>query len=132
MRLEAMLFRAFLLIFMTSLVGLGSLAVYFDHESSSWKELETLHAKDKHKYATECLEDSKKFKHQSISCELVPSAQKSMEEAEENMYSFNEKAELFTTLAWAVPLFFMFAFYGGRWVVSGRVTPLWPIRDSAR
>ncbi len=39
------------------------------------------------------------------------------------------RADRLAMLAWVVPLGFVLAFYTGRWAVTGRIRPFWPLKD---
>ncbi len=41
------------------------------------------------------------------------------------------RADRLAMLAWVVPLGFVLAFYAGRWAVTGRIRPFWPLKDAS-
>lgn len=117
-----------------SLIGFGVLAIHYDREASSWGDLrvqlmnEALQARIR---CEKAIQDGV-AEFANYSCNFSNNWKETMENTENKAYFYSEKSDLFTTLALAVPLFCVFAFYGGRWAVSGRVKPLWPFRDSSQ
>lgn len=42
---------------------------------------------------------------------------------------YAERSGMLLQLAWVLPLTMAFVFYAGRWILLGRVRPLWPLKD---
>jgi hypothetical protein len=132
MKHEAALFRTMLLVLFTSLVGFGSLAIYFDRQSSNWAKSLERSGDYAIKAKIQCENALAQGLLQPPSCDLVQSFLDERKEAEETTHALIDKAELFTTLTWSVPLFCVVSFYGGRWAISGRIKPLWPINSTEK
>ena len=134
MKREVVFFRALLLVSVATLIGFGVLAIYYDREASSWGDLRAQLMNEKLQARIRCEKAIRDgvAEFANYSCNFSKNWKEAIENAENKSYFYGEKSSLFTTLALAVPLFCLFAFYGGRWAVSGRLKPLWPFRDSSQ
>lgn len=129
---EVVFFRALLLVFIASFIGFGALAIHYDHKASFWGDSMSRKMNESLQARIRCEQALREGIVQPYSCKMIKEWEEAGDEAQKITYFFGEKSDLFATLALAVPLFCVFAFYGGRWAVSGRVKPLWPFRDSSK
>lgn len=134
MKREVVFFRALLLVSVATLIGFGVLAIYYDREASSWGDLRAQLMNEELQAQIRCEKAIRDgvAEFANYSCDFSKNWKETIENTENKAYFYGEKSNLFTAFAWAVPLFCLFAFYGGRWAVSGRLKPLWPLRDSSK
>lgn len=123
MRLEHVLFRLMLVVFVASAFSFGGAWVYLTKEASDWQTLVEKNFEHMKEMATECERTGPRA---SSACEFYTDAKDRFEKAVEARDAATEWAEVCGLLAVAVPLVVTLLFYSLRWAVTGKLRPLRP------
>jgi hypothetical protein len=122
---EIIAFRLALVVAVLTLIFAGGAAMRYRKDEAFWAaQVRQIYPSLREAQAA-CWDDST-----DTFCDagLVQSFSDQFNSAAESRFSLRDRSEMLFSLAWKVPLGAMAAFYVLRWIVLGRLTPVWPLR----
>ncbi len=135
MKKELMFFRMAILLSVTSLLGFNIYSAYCGYKAGEARQSAVeLSGKSFFTLMSDCKKRTKDSPDWLVAAfcdpEVIKSDEKMWADAQESavtdMRMYGEKENLYSQLSYYIPLITIFLFYGGRWIILGKLRPLIP------